>query len=262
MPGPKQLVDVDEFTSPIGVPVNGDPINGAVFEAPYQALANRTRNLRNELDNGIKRMREVANKAALLALTGVTTGDFAYVVGLGLYRFAAGAAEPGLEPMVIAGPPTQGGNWRNVMSPAVGVLGGVVGATAAGFLAPSGLHASFGIVQAQGLTSTQGIGTAGPIIKMSKAFTRERVVTGPLTDATFSPDDADVVIVPVTQDAHNYTLTATPAHLNATIRIVMTELGQGGVIVKANGGVTIATLTDVDRYATFLYAAAGWVRIA
>lgn len=46
---PKNLTDVDEFTDPVSVPVDSDPRNANSVEVPYQALANRTRNLDNRL---------------------------------------------------------------------------------------------------------------------------------------------------------------------------------------------------------------------
>jgi hypothetical protein len=38
----KNLVEVDAFTTPVTVPEDGDAATGAAFEAPYQALADRT----------------------------------------------------------------------------------------------------------------------------------------------------------------------------------------------------------------------------
>lgn len=42
---PTNLTDVDTFTSPIAVPVGADARTAASVETPFQALANRTRNL-------------------------------------------------------------------------------------------------------------------------------------------------------------------------------------------------------------------------
>jgi hypothetical protein len=48
---PKNLVDVSAFTSPVVVPVDGDPFRATPFETAYQALANRTKHL-NDRFNG------------------------------------------------------------------------------------------------------------------------------------------------------------------------------------------------------------------
>lgn len=47
---PKDLVDVDAFTSPITVPVDGDPRNALSVEVPFQALADRTRHVFSRFD--------------------------------------------------------------------------------------------------------------------------------------------------------------------------------------------------------------------
>lgn len=39
---PTPIIDVETFTSPIIVPVDGDPLNAASANTPFQALANRT----------------------------------------------------------------------------------------------------------------------------------------------------------------------------------------------------------------------------
>ena len=44
------LTDVDAFTSPVTVPTDGDALDGASVLAAFQALADRTRNLKNRID--------------------------------------------------------------------------------------------------------------------------------------------------------------------------------------------------------------------
>lgn len=45
------LTDVDVFTSAVTVPDGGDPRTAASVEVPFQALANRTLNVKNKVDN-------------------------------------------------------------------------------------------------------------------------------------------------------------------------------------------------------------------
>lgn len=47
---PTNLTDVDTFTDPVSVPAAGDNRTSASVETPFQALANRTRNLKNRAD--------------------------------------------------------------------------------------------------------------------------------------------------------------------------------------------------------------------
>lgn len=47
---PQPITDVDAFTDPVSVPEDGDDRNAASVETSFQALANRTRNLKNRLD--------------------------------------------------------------------------------------------------------------------------------------------------------------------------------------------------------------------
>jgi len=44
------LTDIDTFTSAVTVPDGGDPRTAASVELPFQAVANRTRNVKNRLD--------------------------------------------------------------------------------------------------------------------------------------------------------------------------------------------------------------------
>lgn len=46
---PTNITDVDAFTDPATRPVDGDLGNGATFQNPFQALANRTRFIANQL---------------------------------------------------------------------------------------------------------------------------------------------------------------------------------------------------------------------
>lgn len=45
------ITDVDAFTDPVVAPDDTDPATGASVQQPVQALANRTRNLKNRLDD-------------------------------------------------------------------------------------------------------------------------------------------------------------------------------------------------------------------
>ena len=50
---PKNLTDVATFTDPVSVPVDTDARNAASVEVPFQALANRTRQLKDQLETSI-----------------------------------------------------------------------------------------------------------------------------------------------------------------------------------------------------------------
>lgn len=260
---PKLLVEQDSFPSTVSVPVAGDPRAAGGVEVGFQALANRTRHLRN----GIERIREVANKTALLALTDVTAGQWCYVVGMGLYRFEKGAVITDKEPMIIAAG-GQLGNWTNVMTPAVGVLGGAVGARADGVIEPSGLHGSFGLVQA-----TLGISTLGPIVKSGRAFTVERLLEIATDgDKTISVEDADVVISYGNMAAERvYTVADAVGYAaKAQLRIVHPTQMQKLQVIRASDGATLATGLDHNlsnlevpyKWSILLQnTSSGWIRI-
>lgn len=59
------LTDSDTFTDPVRAPDDGDPANGATFQAGLQDLANRTRNHKNRLDT-------LSGRALCLITTGAT----------------------------------------------------------------------------------------------------------------------------------------------------------------------------------------------
>lgn len=255
---PKLLVDQDVFEPAISVPVNGDKINGTAFEVPYQALANRTRNVRNELNTGIKRVREVADKAALLALVGVKTGDFAYVVGMGLYRFQTEDPSVDWSPGVIASP-TQGGRWWNAAISSGTSSGGVLWASEGGAVLKSGLSLNI-----------NALALSGPMTKIGPtAVTHERVHVVPTDgDKTISVADGDVIFAYGSMVAdRDYTL-ATPTGATPQIRVVLRP--QPGIhltLKRASDGATIASMINGGGTAPYFWSVLcqhssdGWERI-
>jgi hypothetical protein len=87
---PTNLTDTSAFTDPVQVPTAGDPVSagpGTYLRNALQALANRTR----YLYDGVPRIRNVANTAALKAITGAVNGDVAILNGGQIYLYKSGA---------------------------------------------------------------------------------------------------------------------------------------------------------------------------
>src|SRR5690606_40721747 len=111
---------------------DGKPANAAYLNAPHQALVNRTHWLKETIDSagitrdGATRIREVADEAALKALTGMQDGELAITQDRGLvFRYSASASEPELARWVVA-PNTDSGRWVNTAYKLVGGANGIV----------------------------------------------------------------------------------------------------------------------------------------
>lgn len=210
---PKNLTEVDEYTADVAVPVGSDARTAASVETPFQALANRTR----WLANGIERIREVPDTTALLALTGVTPGQWCYVIGLGLYRFQTGPTLlPDLSPMVFPSP-GQGTNgaWVHVMVGVVGEPGGVMGIDIGGNVWPS--TANFATLSASDSFSLGASGEAdlAGLVTLRKrvhregtAWIRARAIQGANANTMYGPDDADIIVTPSVFGGYTYQLDA------------------------------------------------------
>ena len=114
---PKDLVDSPAtFPVPVQVPKDGELATGAAFETPYQQLANRSAYLRDQLELlGTKRIRRVADFAALRAIADMVTFDVRTVDGYGLYSYDATAPSVELLPWLVR--PTIGvGAWKNMLT--------------------------------------------------------------------------------------------------------------------------------------------------
>ena len=123
---------VDTFTSPVPALSDGQPANAAVLNAPHQALVNRTHWLKATIDSagitrdGATRIREVADEAALKALTGMADGDLAITQDKALlFRYSASAADTELARWVVA-PASGVGRWLNTAYKLVGGANGIV----------------------------------------------------------------------------------------------------------------------------------------
>lgn len=91
-----------------------------------QPLACRTKSLRGRLDRGIYRLRNVADVAALKALSAATDGDMAFLPGYGLYYYVSG---PGHEDTTTDRGTlwyrtnSNAGRWENVVAALMAPLG-------------------------------------------------------------------------------------------------------------------------------------------
>jgi hypothetical protein len=95
------ITEVDEFTTNVAVPENGDDVDagaGDAFRGGRQALANRTKYLKGRIDvSGVTRIASVTDAAALKALEDITTGALCIISladadAFGLYQFKEEAA--------------------------------------------------------------------------------------------------------------------------------------------------------------------------
>ena len=86
---PTDLTDQNVFTEPVSVPEEGDDRNAASVEIPFQALANRTRNLKHQLEAGIATLTQQlgALDAADHNFSGAITfeSDVLFEGGVGIY---------------------------------------------------------------------------------------------------------------------------------------------------------------------------------
>lgn len=89
---PANVTDSSTFTSPIVVPTDGDTRNAASVLTAFQGLANRTKYVKDFLDNGVPKLRFASNATALKALTGMTDKEVCLVPMVGVFFFRSGAA--------------------------------------------------------------------------------------------------------------------------------------------------------------------------
>lgn len=120
---PTILSESPVFDETVQVPDATDARTAGSLLPAFETLTDRTRYLKAEQDSGVRRIREFASLTALKALTGMADGEVALVVGLGLYRYSASAAEASNEPL-IAVPSSAGGRWRHAQISIAGVASG------------------------------------------------------------------------------------------------------------------------------------------
>lgn len=114
---PSNLTETSTWTSPFAVPTDGDPVDAgpaSYLRAAWQTVANRTKYIKDFLDNGVPKLRYVTSPSAMKALTGMTDKEVCLVAGLGLYFFRSGS--PGSEVGGWTYPADDSsGYWYNVM---------------------------------------------------------------------------------------------------------------------------------------------------
>lgn len=129
---PRPIVEVDVFSPEVIVPVGSDPRTASSVEVPFQALADRTLNLKTTVDamggrGGVTRFREVADLDALKAIgrDERKNGDIVLVPLLGYYRYddSYSRLEMGIwrvNSIVPSADNPSYGQWRHTLSGAVG----------------------------------------------------------------------------------------------------------------------------------------------
>jgi len=127
---PQNITDVITYTTPVQSVADGDGATGANFLLGPQALANRTAFLNNLTSNpaaGVSAIRNVANAAALTAISAPTNGSVALIPGAGLYAYNSSSAATVDNVFVVNGPAGVG-RWLHEIqgiantSPGIGVV--------------------------------------------------------------------------------------------------------------------------------------------
>ena len=90
---PKDLTDSSTFTAPVSVPVDSDPRNAASVETPFQALANRTRYLLNQIETDGALEVELSPISGVQGETGISAWDYGAGVGAPSVDSAANGSE-------------------------------------------------------------------------------------------------------------------------------------------------------------------------
>jgi hypothetical protein len=131
---PSALTETSTFDSQVLVIDDGDDLEKANLAPPHQALANRTKYLKDRIEGtGVKRLQYIATTAALKTNASHDDGDVAVVNSVGLYRFSNGIViDDGLRK--IAATAGTAGTWFLVAAggAAYNVPGGIAGLDAAG----------------------------------------------------------------------------------------------------------------------------------
>lgn len=152
---PTTITDVSTFTTPVLGPAGGEARTAASVLTGLQALANRTAYINDRLVAGITHLRDVADAAALRAISTHANGDVAALQGGNNGRvFIYDAASTKLDDGVLVVKPTDvGGGAGRWLNPAVALLGASPSFTGTvGFVDVS----CSGAATAQGNISTQG----------------------------------------------------------------------------------------------------------
>lgn len=105
------ITEVDTFTAAVPSVADGDAASGTIFTAPLQALANRTKYLKGIFDGGVSKIRTVANNAALIALTGMVTGDVVLQTDIYVLYVYDSASSATAHNGIIVQPTVGGGRW-------------------------------------------------------------------------------------------------------------------------------------------------------
>jgi len=102
------LTDVDTFTDPVNVIADGELLSTAVLRRGHQANANRTRWLYN------RAIQQLADFSELRALTGMTNGEKAFVMGEGIFEYRASDTTAERIPWIIDPTASGAGRWFHV----------------------------------------------------------------------------------------------------------------------------------------------------
>jgi len=81
------IVETATYDAVVPVPDDGDPRTAASVNGALQALADRSKYLKNAIDSGLIQAQPVASLAALAALPAPTTNAVAFVPFWGLYVY-------------------------------------------------------------------------------------------------------------------------------------------------------------------------------
>lgn len=248
----------DTFTSPVPALSDGQPANAAVLNAPHQALVNRTHWLKETIDSagitrdGATRIREVADEAALKALTGMQDGELAITQDKGLvFRFRAGVASSDIPRWVVQATSNEG-LWVNT---AFQLIGG-----------PNGLVWRDANERMAGTFSALTL--EGPLTMGDGASVRCRVLIGPDDDTTIENGKYDIVISGALTAHRAYKLTSVGAAEGNVIRIVHSQQ-PGDVTVIDDSINVLATLEHGSGdgslpykwSALFVFTSGAWTRI-
>jgi len=201
---PTSIVEVDEFTTPIPVPNDGEGATAASLRQFAQPLANRTRNLNAILKTtGVTRIKIVEDVAALKAETGMAHLEVRLLLAVGLFVFDA-TTTPATDtlPMVIK-PGTGPGQWVHEL---VGLFGNTGG------LATIGLDNK----------------VAQPTKNQVLGIYENSVVTGPSSSIQFSESSNSYAAVGFPQGYVDVPNTANGDVLLAAARFCLTASAGGG----------------------------------
>lgn len=123
---PTTLTETSTFTTDVTVPNDGDTRNAASVRSAFQALADRTKFLKDIIGaggTGATRLRTVTTSAALRALTDMDEGDLALLKpgdpsSQAIFVYSSGASNAEISGWIYE-PDVGGGRWLNLLWPRI-----------------------------------------------------------------------------------------------------------------------------------------------